>query len=165
MVSFSNFETMTYEKALGRAIRELRLNARMTRDACEEAVTRAHLAKIELGNSPVQFKTLMAICELLKVSPAQLLLLVESRLAGTSVRELGIANIRAIEAIPLNELSPDAITAGIRGLKADEKRQRIEVLRAQGMKKTQIARKLGIAVRTVDRYWIGGDGDVKIADN
>lgn len=165
MVSFSDLENMTYEKVLGGAIRELRLNARMTRDACGEAVTRAHLAKIELGNSPVQLKTLRAICELLKVSPAQLLLLVESRLAGSPVREMGMDNIRAIEAIPLNELPPDAITAGVRGLKADEKRQRIGVLRAQGMKKTQIARKLGIAVRTVDRYWIDGEGDVKIADN
>jgi len=165
MVSFADLENMTYEKVLGGVIRELRLNARMTRDACGEAVTPAHLAKIELGNSPVQLKTLRAICELLKVSPAQLLLLVESRLSGCPVRELGMDNIRAIEVIPLNELSPNAISGGIRGLKAGEKRERIGALRAQGMKKTQIARKLGIAVRTVDRYWIGDEGDVKIVEN
>ncbi|WP_036993691.1 helix-turn-helix domain-containing protein [Metapseudomonas furukawaii] len=148
---------MGYEKALGEVIRDLRLQAGLTHDACAEVITRSHLRQVEKGLSVLKIDMLMALCSLLGVTPSQLLLVVEARLANHSVEEHLTESIKRlhslIDAGRFDRVAPEDAARGIRGRKADETRDETRRLQAEGFKKPEIARRLGVTVRTIDRYW------------
>lgn len=148
---------MSYEKVLGEVVRDIRLRAGLTHEACADVINATHLRQIEKGLAAVRIDTLVALCGVLGVSPGQLLLVADARSAGEGVEEhLGANNkqIRLLlEAGRFDPVSPEDAARGIRGLKADATRNETFRLQAEGFSKTEIARQLGVTVRTVERYW------------
>ncbi|WPC04692.1 transcriptional regulator [Pseudomonas benzenivorans] len=149
---------MSYEKVLGEVVRDIRLRAGLTHDACGEVINATHLRQIEKGLAAVRIDTLVALCEVLGVSPSQLLLVVEARSVGEEVEgRLAVNNkqIRALlEAGRFEPVSPEDAARGIRGLKADATCNETRRLQAEGLSKAEIARQLSVTVRTVERYWL-----------
>jgi hypothetical protein len=94
----------------------------------------------------------------LGVSPSQLLLVAEARSAGQAVEEhLGANNkqIRLLlEAGRFEPVTSKDAARGIRGQKADATRDETRRLQTEGLSKADIARQLGVTVRTVERYWV-----------
>ncbi|MCY1305451.1 hypothetical protein D9M70_552580 [compost metagenome] len=95
---------------------------------------------------------------MLGVSPSQLLLVAEARSVGQEVEEhLGANNkqIRLLlEAGRFEPVTSKDAARGIRGQKADATRDETRRLQAEGLSKADIARQLGVTVRTVERYWV-----------
>lgn len=149
---------MSYEKVLGAVVRDIRLRAGLTHDACGEVINATHLRQIEKGLASVRIDTLVALCKALGVSPSQLLLVVEARSAGEEVEGQLAVNNRQIrmllEAGRFEPVPQEDAVRGIRGLKADATRNETHRLQAEGLSKTEIARQLGVTVRTVERYWV-----------
>lgn len=149
---------MSYEKVLGEVVRDVRLRAGLTHEACAEVVNATHLRQIEKGLAAVRIDTLVALCGVLGVSPSQLLLVVEARAVGEEVEEhLGANNKQIRMLLAAGRLEPvtskDA-ARGIRGQKADATRDETRRLQTEGLSKADIARQLGVTVRTVERYWV-----------
>lgn len=110
------------------------------------------------GLAAIRIDTLVALCGVLGVSPSQLLLVAEARSAGQEVGEhLGANNkqIRMLlEAGRFEPVTSKDAARGIRGQKADATRDETRRLQAEGLSKADIARQLGVTVRTVERYWV-----------
>src|SRR3546814_18257601 len=87
---------MSYEKVLGEVVRDVRLRAGLTHEACAEVVNATHLRQIEKGLAAVSIDTLVALCGVLGVSPNQLLLVADARSAGQAVEEHLSANTQQI---------------------------------------------------------------------
>lgn len=149
---------MGYEQVLGEVIRDVRLQAGLTYDACAEVINRSHLHLLEKGLYAIKIDTLMALCGVLGVTPSQMLLVVEARLANQGVEEhlaASIAQFRSlIDAGRFERVAPEDAARGIRGRKADETRDETRRLQADGCTKPEIARRLGVTVRTINRYWV-----------
>lgn len=148
---------MGYEQVLGEVIRDVRLQAGLTHLACAEVINGAHLRQIEKGKSAIKIDTLVALCGVLGVTPSQLLLVVEARLANKDVEVHLAANAAQLRSLiyagRFERVAPEDAARGIRGRKADETRDETRRLQADGLTKPEIARRLGVTVRTVDRYW------------
>ncbi|MFC5694883.1 helix-turn-helix domain-containing protein [Pseudomonas sp. GCM10022186] len=148
---------MRYEQVLGEVIRDVRLQAGLTHDACAEVISEMHLRQVEKGLATIKIDTLMALCGVLGVTPSQLLLVVEARLANQDVEEhlaSSTAQFRSlIDAGRFERVALEDAARGIRGRKADETRDETRRLQADGLTKPEIARRLGVTVRTIRRYW------------
>lgn len=149
---------MGYEQVLGEVIRDVRLQAGLTHDACAEVINGSHLRQVEKGLSVIKIDTLTALCSVLGVTPSQILLVVEARLANQDVQEFLAASTKQlrslIDAGRFERVAPEDAARGIRGRKADETRDETRRLQAAGFTKPEIARRLGVTVRTIDRYWV-----------
>ncbi|WP_350446513.1 transcriptional regulator [Pseudomonas solani] len=149
---------MSYEKVLGEVVRDVRLRAGLTHDACAEVINASHLRQVEKGLAAVRIDTLVALCGVLGVSPSQLLLVVEARSASLDVeRHLSASNkhLRALlDAGRFEPFTQEDAARGVRGQKADATRDETRRLQAEGLSKAEIARQLSVTVRTVERYWI-----------
>lgn len=93
---------------------------------------------------------------MLGVTPCQVLLAVEARLAGQPL-EVRLANhaklFRKHVAAGIYEPTPEAETSrGIRGLRANYVRDEDLRLQALGLSNAQIAKELDVTIRTVQRY-------------
>ncbi|OWJ98256.1 hypothetical protein B6S59_01385 [Pseudomonas sp. A46] len=148
---------MSYEQVLGEVIRDVRLQAGLTHLACAEVINGGHLRLVEKGRKAIKIDTLVALCGVLGVAPSQLLLVVEARLSNRSVEEQLAASTRQlrslIDAGRFEHVAPEDAIRGIRGRKADETRDETRNLQAAGFTKQEVARRLGVTVRTIDRYW------------
>lgn len=148
---------MGYEQVLGEVIRDVRLQAGLTHDACPEVISEVHLRRLEKGLKVIKIDTLMALCGVFGVTPSQLFLVVEARLANQDVEEhlaASTAQFRSlIDAGRFERVAPEEAARGIRGRKADETRDETRRLQAAGLAKPEIARRLGVTIRTINRYW------------
>jgi len=158
MLPFPGAMKMSYEKVLGGVVRDIRLRSGLTHDAFVEVINATHLRQIEKGLTVIRVDTLVALCGVLGVSPSQVLLVVEARRAGKGVEEhLAASNKRLLALLDAGCLEPfsqEDAARGIRGQKADATRDETRRLQSDGWSKAGIARKLGVTVRTVERYWI-----------
>ncbi|MDH4561709.1 Fis family transcriptional regulator [Pseudomonas sp. BN411] len=150
-------QEMGYQQVLGEVIRDVRLQARLTHLECAEAINGGHLRQVEKGLKAIKIDTLVALCGVLGVTPSQLLLVVEARLAGHDVEEhLAASNAQLhslIDAGRVERIAPEDAFRGIRGRIANETRDETRRLQAAGFTKPEIAHQLGVTVRTVERYW------------
>lgn len=149
---------MSYEKMLGEVLRAVRLQAGLTRGACGEALSIPNLRKVENGQAVIKIGTLVALCEVLGVAPSHVLLVVDARRAGLDIEDQILASNKRLRALlSAGRFEPvfqeDAVR-GIRGRKADTTRDGVCRLQAEGLHKEEIARRLGVTLRTVQRYWI-----------
>lgn len=48
----------------------------------------------------------------------------------------------------------DEVARGVKGRRSDLLRQAVQDAKASGCSKSDVARKLGVSKRTVDRYWL-----------
>ena len=149
---------MIYEKVLGEVVRDIRLRAGLTHVACAEVINASHLRQIEKGLAVIRVDTLVALCGVLGVAPSQVLLVVEARCAGQGVEAHLAASNKRLRALldsgRLEPFSQEDVVRGIRGQKADATRDETRRLQSEGLSKAEIARKLDVTVRTVERYWI-----------
>ena len=149
---------MEFEKVLGQVLREVRLQAGLTRTECSELVHIANLSMVENGQTRLRIDRLAALCELLGIGVSDLLLVVEARQSGRSVEEqIAVSSKRLMELLHAGRLEPvaaDDAVRGIRGQKADATRSAVIALQSEGLSKEEIARKLGAGLRTVQRYWV-----------
>lgn len=155
--AFWGRNVVDYQQVLGAVLRDVRLHAGLTHDDCADVVSRAHLRQIERGMSVVRIDTLSALCGVLGITTSQLLLVVEARIDGVSVSDCLAKSTQQlqmlIESGALSPVSADQAARGVRGRRADAMHDEIQRLQAEGISKPDIARKLGVTIRTVDRHW------------
>lgn len=158
MLSFLDAMKMSFEKVLGEVVRDVRIHTNLTHDAFAERISASHLRQIEKGSAVVRVDTLVAICDVLGVSMSQILLVAEARHSGLAVEWLfAFSNkqFRTLLASGLfDPLSQEDAARGLRGQRADATRDETVRLQANGLSKADIARRLGVTVRTVERYWV-----------
>lgn len=149
---------MGFERVLGQVLRDVRLQAGLSRTECAERIHKANLSKIENGQTLPRIDTLAALCELMGLALADLFLIVEARQSGRSLEEqIALSNRRLGALLSAGRLEPvaaDDAVRGVRGQKADATRFAVITLQAEGLSKEEIARKLGAGLRTVQRYWV-----------
>lgn len=144
-------------KALGQVLRELRVGANLTREACAGVMSRDHLARVEQGQQALTVGKLQALCDVLGIAISQLFFAVEARRRSVEMqpyrKEWNEQLDQLIEAGRLCDHAQEHMVRGVRGKRADETSVAVRELQAQGMRKMQVVRKLGIGRTTVDRYW------------
>lgn len=149
---------MDYLTVLGQVLREVRVAAGLSREACAQILNRDHLAKVEQGRQAISVLKLSSLCEWLGISHSLVLTAVEARLVGIELNSYRLQQEREfVQLIQVGLLSsttnPRAIR-GVRGKRADENRSAIQALQAEGLTKMEVVRRLGISRATVDRYWL-----------
>jgi len=149
---------MRYEKALGRVLRDIRLKAGLTRAECNEALSIAKLSQVENGQAVIKIESFVDLCTVLGVAPSDVFLVVEAYCSGRSIEEQLVVSNKRIKALlsvgRFDPVTQDDAIRGIRGQRADVTRDSVERMQAEGMSKYEVARKLGVTVRTVQRYWV-----------
>jgi len=152
---------MDYQQTLGQLLKELRVSAGVTREACSGVLNRDHLAKVEQGKQGITIGKLQALCALLGVSPSLVFFALEARLAGASLQSQKHGWDEQLDMlIRAGRLSTEvqsAASRGVRGKRAGETSEAVRKLQEDGFAKMEIVRQLGIARSTVDRYWSKGD--------
>lgn len=153
---------MEYLEALGQILKEIRVSTGLRREDCAQALSRDYLASVEQGHQSISVAKLKALCECLDVAPSLVLFSVEARLAAIKLEDYQARQDRLLDTYIRSGLlksEPD-ITAstGVRGRRAEATRKAIQSLQAKGLRKIDIARKLGIGTTTVDRHWQRTDG-------
>lgn len=148
---------MPYKKVLGRVLRDIRLQAGITRSECVEILTISNLSQVENGLAAIRIETLVGLCEVLGVALADVLLVVEARLSGLRVEEqIAVSSERIWALLATGRLEPVAeeyVSRGVKGQRADSTRESVVRLQREGLGKEEIARKLGVGRTTVYRYW------------
>jgi len=149
---------MRYERALGRVLRDIRLQAGLTRAECNEALTIAKLSQVENGQAVIKIETLVGLCGVLGVAPSDVFLAVEAYCSDRSIEEQLVVSNKRIKALlsagRFDPVTQDDARRGIRGQKADLTRDSVERMQGEGLSKEEVARKLGVTLRTVQRYWL-----------
>lgn len=152
---------MRFEKALGRVLRDIRLQTGLTRAECNEALSIAKLSQVENGQSVIKIETLVGLCGVLGVAPSDVFLAVEASCSGRSIEEQLVVSNKRIKALlsagRFDPVTQDGARRGIRGQKAEATRDSIHRMQAEGLSKDEAARKLGVTLRTVQRYWTKGE--------
>lgn len=147
---------MDFQKALGKAIREARLKAGLSRDDFSGVTRRSYMREIENGLTTMRVDKLRAIALRLGLQAHQLVLIAEAHMAGDDLSAYLATNaldLKArISAGQHDEATSEQAQRGMRGQKADRTRAEIELMYAAGSTRGEIARQLGISTRTVDRY-------------
>lgn len=144
---------------LGRAIRMLRVQRRLSLEAFADVLERRFLISVEQGRKSLSLRSLAAISSVLQVSPSTLLLLAQAAEAGADPRV-----IQRHEALFLDALIADGIVmlpipasddliGGVRAKRTDELKQKVQECQGQGMTKAETVRFLRVARTTVSRYW------------
>lgn len=149
---------MDYLQTVGHILREIRIARGLSREDCSQALNRDHLAKVEQGRLALTIVKFRALCDLLRVAPSQVFFAVEARLSETNFEDHLAQQVFQIRenfttGILNSEANLDAIR-GVRGKLADDTRDAIRLLQADGLRKVEIIRKLQVSRSTVDRYWI-----------
>lgn len=149
---------MDYQQSLGQLLKELRVSAGVTREACSGVLNRDHLAKVEQGKQGITIGKLQALCALLGVSPSLVFFTLEARLAGISLQSHSLVweeqLSTLISAGMLSSTVQNDASRGVRGKRAAQTCLAVRQLQADGLEKMEIVRRLGIARSTVDRYWV-----------
>lgn len=151
---------MEFQPTLGQVLRELRVAAGLTREACAEVLSRPHLARVEQGQQAITAIKLQFLCELLGVPTSQVLLVVEARLRGIELSAYkgswDVQVDRLIGSGGLGSSPLESAVRGVRGKRADETMEAVRKLQAEGLAKMMVVRQLGVSRSTVDKYWVKG---------
>lgn len=158
---FLGLNKMRYEAVLGQVLRDVRLQAGLALTDCVAVLTAANLSQIENGLAVIQIESLVGLCEVLGVAPSDVFLLVEARRSGLSVEDqIAVSTARLGALLDTSSLAQVATVDAVRTI-ARQRRDnvRAEVMRMQreGLHKQEVARRLGVTVRTVQRHWPKGD--------
>lgn len=158
---FLGSNKMRYEAVLGQVLRDVRLQAGLALTDCVAVLTAANLSQIENGLAVIQIESLVGLCEVLGVAPSDVFLLVEARRSGLSVEDqIAVSTARLGALLGTSSLAQVAPVDAVRTI-ARQRRDnvRAEVMRMQreGLHKQEVARRLGVTVRTVQRHWPKGD--------
>ncbi|MDD1965915.1 helix-turn-helix domain-containing protein [Pseudomonas putida] len=149
---------MEFQPTLGQVLRELRVAAGLTREACAEVLSRPHLAKVEQGQQAITAIKLHSLCELFGIPTSQVLLVVEARLRGVDLDDYkaswDVQVDRLIGSGGLVSSPQESAVRGVRGKRADETMGAVRKLQAEGLAKMMVVRQLGISRSTVDKYWV-----------
>lgn len=149
---------MGFQPTLGQVLRELRVEAGLTREACAEVLSRPHLAKVEQGQQAITAIKLHSLCELLGVPTSQVLLAVEARLRGIDLKAYKASWDVQVESLigagRLRSSPQESAARGVRGKRADETMEAVRKLQAEGLAKMVVVRQLGVSRSTVDKYWL-----------
>ena len=152
---------MRYEAMLGRVLRDVRLHAGLALTDCVSVLTAANLSQVENGLAVIKMETLVGLCEVLGVAPSDVLLIVEARLSGQSIEEqIAVSSARLGKLLATGNLALDTPVDAVRTIARQRRNNvRAEVMRMQreGLHKQEVARRLGVTVRTVQRHWPKGD--------
>lgn len=152
---------MRFERALGRVLRDIRLQAGLTRAECNEALSIAKLSQVENGQSVIRIETLVGLCGVLGVVPSDVFLAVEAYCSGRSIEEQLVVSNKRIKALlsagRFDPVTQDDAKRGIRGQKAEATRGSVQRMQTEGLSKDEVSRKLGVTLRTVQRYWVMDD--------
>lgn len=156
MLSFVGRDEMSYEKVLGEVLRDVRLQQGIPHEDLAGIINSSHLREVEKGLSVIKLDTLGALCEMLGVTPSQVLLAVEARLAGQPLKLLLATHAKMFRkhlAAGIFEPIPEAeASRGVRGLRANFVRDQALRLQELGLSNAQIAKELDVTIRTVQRY-------------
>ena len=151
---------MEFQPTLGQVLRELRVAAGLTREACAEVLSRTQLAKVEQGQQAITAIKLHSLCELVGVPTSQVFLAVEARLLGVDLDDYKASwDIQAdhlIDSGGLGSSPQESAVRGVRGTRADETMEAVRKLQAEGLAKMMVVRQLGVSRSTVDKYWLKG---------
>jgi transcriptional regulator with XRE-family HTH domain len=148
---------MEYLEALGQTLREIRVDAGLKREDCSRALSREYLASVERGRQSISIAKFRSLCECLGVTPSIVLFTVEARLASLSLGEYQARQASELDeylrAGKLRSEFGSRAIQGVRGKRAENNRNAIQKLQAEGISKIEISRKLGVGKTTVDRHW------------
>lgn len=152
---------MDYRQVLGETIRDVRINLGLSRDAFSEITSRSYIREIEQGLTTIGIDMLVAISERLGISPSELMLIAEAKLAGEELKVHARMRMKQLsrrdKAGVLKPVSEKSVAQGLKGKRAEETQTRVERLQGTGLSKNEIAKTLGVSMRTVGRYWIEMD--------
>jgi len=158
MLNFWAQRKMRYERALGRVLRDIRLQAGLTRAECNEALSNAKLSQVENGQAVIKIESLVGLCAVLGVAPSDVFLAVEAYCSGRSIEEQLVVSHKRVKALVsagrFDPVTQDDARRGIRGQKADVTRDSVMRMQHEGLSKEEVARRLGVTLRTVQRYWL-----------
>jgi len=147
---------MSYEKVLGEVLRDVRLHAGIPYENLAGIISETNLRDIEKGISVSKLSTLIALCKAFGITPSQVLLVVEARLSGQALEAAQAVNAKMfrkhLEQGVFDPIPPEEAARGVRGQRANFARSEALRMREAGISKAQIARELGVTVRTVERY-------------
>ena len=158
---FLGSNKMRFEAVLGQVLRDVRLQAGLALTDCVAVLSVANLSQVENGLTVIKIETLVGLCEVLGVAPSDVFLIVEARLSGLSVEEqIAVSSARLGTLLANGSLSLVAPVGAVRTIARQRKDSvRAEVMRMQreGLHKQEVARRLGVTVRTVQRHWPEGE--------
>jgi len=156
MLSFARRDEMSYEKVLGEVLRDVRLRQGIPHEDLAGIINSSHLREVEKGMSIIKLNTLGALCEILGVTPSQLLLAVEARLAGQPLEACLATHAKVfrkhVVAGIFEPFSESEASRGVRGLRSNFVRDEVLRLQQLGLSNAQIAKELDVTIRTVQRY-------------
>lgn len=141
---------------LGGVLKELRLRNGLAGDQLEHILTRAYLTRVEAGQVQPGFAILRKLCEIYRAELSLVLIDVEARLAGISRQERAqqvlLESKSHVLADHLKDETGSDNDKSIREFRLEELRAEVRQLDIKGHSKPDIARKLSISLRTVQRY-------------
>ncbi|RSC25932.1 XRE family transcriptional regulator [Pseudomonas putida] len=79
---------MDYNQAFGSVFRALRRQRGLTQEAFQPAATERYIRHIEKGEYSPSIAMIRQLCEILKISPGALVILVEAQFTGQDLEEL-----------------------------------------------------------------------------
>ena len=149
---------MRYEAVLGQVLRDVRLQAGLALTDCVTVLTAANLSQIENGLAVIQIESLVGLCEVLGVAPSDVFLLVEARRSGLSVEDqIAVSTARLGALLGTSSLAQVDAVRTIARQRRDNVRAEVMRMQREGLHKQEVARRLGVTVRTVQRHWPKGD--------
>lgn len=142
--------------AIAAALTHVRQQQRVLLTDLEEGVTASHLSRIERSERGVTVEKLDEIARQLGVHPLTLLALAYG--ADEIVRPTDLLKQVSKEVAGLGgSVAPLLIKADTRTharvAAAQERREEVQRLKAQGLTKAEVARELGVSKQTVGRHW------------
>lgn len=148
---------MRYEAVLGQVLRDVRLQAGLALTDCVAVLTAANLSQIENGLAVIQIESLVGLCEVLGVAPSDVFLLVEARRSGLSIEDqIAVSTARLGALLGTSSLAQVAPVDAVRTIarqRRDNVRAQVMLMQREGLHKQEVARRLGVTVRTVQRHW------------
>ena len=154
---------MEYLEALGQILREIRVDAGLSREDCSQVMNRDYLASIERGHQAITITKFRSLCECLGMTPSLVLFTAEARLEGLNIEDYRATQEPQYDGRVMAEKLRSEVhgraSQGVRGKRADDNKKAIQSLQSEGLTKIEIVRKLGVGRTTVDRYWHKANSD------
>ena len=152
---------MRYEAELGQVLRDVRLQAGLALTDCVAVLTAANLSQVENGLAVIKIETLVRLCRVLRVAPSDVFLMVEARLSGLSIDDqIAVSSARLSRLLPAGCPDPDVrpdVMRNMRRQKADTTHAAVVQMQREGLHKREVAERLGVTLRTVQRHWPKGE--------
>jgi transcriptional regulator with XRE-family HTH domain len=156
---------MLTRDSLGAVLRILRSARKLKVDDFADCIDPKHVNNLENGKSSVTLETLESVAHVLTVNPLSLLILSASLRDGRSPEELLIElkeDVRELRALGVNDgfsgqFEDGKLTVRRPGTQIDQQKlTAIIACKVEGMTQSEAAKKLGIPLSTIRRYWVKG---------